>query len=149
MKKILFIIAILVLVLSLLIVIKVNNHVKEEQKYIPETYIEKKQKKLEYFQSSYEYTIYEYNKEIKQDVLLETGYNKITKEVIANINELLTIVKEKYTSNEILNWIDSIALELDNENLYYINNANDNELNFKIYIYNPREKKIHYLKITE
>ena len=107
------------------------------------------QKKLEYFQSSYEYTIYEYNKEIKQDVLLETGYNKITKEVIANINELLTIVKEKYTSNEILNWIDSIALELDNENLYYINNANDNELNFKIYIYNPREKKIHYLKITE
>lgn len=100
----------------------------------------------EMFQTSYKYEKYIYNPKFDEQFENNDYYKKI------DINRgIVTKKYEKYLAkipDNVRNKINIKELLLE-DNYYYDNDSSDDELKIYLYIYNPKENILHYIKVVE
>lgn len=147
MKKKIIIFLFLIIVLVAINIIGVYIQERENKKPILNGYTSKETIiDDETFQSSYKYEKYIYNQNFDEQFENNDYYKK------NDVDRGMIIKKyEKYFDkmpDDIRNKVNIKELFLE-DNYYYDNDLSDDELKFYLYIYNPEEHILNYIKVVE
>lgn len=130
---------------SLLINIYASFVVYTENAVVLKGYKDSLKKENVVWQSSSLYSVYYYDSKFDKKYKERKNFKKLEDNDIGYVTELLN--KSAYTYEyEITHLIEDISKE---DYFYLVDKSNDNELIYRLYLYDISEHALHYIKIVE